>query len=60
MRAHHRSFTSIARGVPLATALCAGLLAGCAGVETITTGDSAVTGSGGGGVIVGAGGGSGS
>jgi len=60
MRAHHRSFTSIARGVPLATALCAGLLAGCAGVETITTGDSAETGSGGGGVIVGAGGGSGS
>ena len=60
MRAHHRSFMSMARGVPLAAVLCAGLLAACAGVETITTGDSAVTGGGGGGVFVGTGGGSGS
>lgn len=57
MRAHHRSFTSLTRALSLAAALCAGALAGCAGVETITTGDSTVVGTAGGGGVVGGGGG---
>ena len=56
MRAHHRCFIRLpARGLPVVAALCAGLLAGCAGVETITTGDSGVTGTTGGGILVGGG-----
>lgn len=60
MRAHHRSFISLTRALPLVAALSAGVLAGCAGVETITTGDSSVVRTGGGGVLVGGGGGGGS
>ena len=60
MRAHHRSFIRFSRALPLAAALCAGVLVGCAGIETITTGDSTVTGTTGGGVLVGGGGGGGS